>query len=146
MDVNARTLSLWEHACCGDRYWSAARLCDRCGADAFAVLFSVPLADAMARMHFHARPATVPTPVPASTPAVDAPVPPVGDPPQAPALPVAARPVPATRRHPIREDELGPPVARSPTGQPSDPGVAFLLGISLAGMLVFLLTCMLMLI
>ena len=54
MDSHSPTLRLWEHACCGDRYWSAGERCDKCGAAAFAVATRISLADAMARMHFHA--------------------------------------------------------------------------------------------
>jgi hypothetical protein len=52
MDRHARTQPLWEHSCCQTRYWSAARMCDRCGAQAAFVVVGVSTADAMARLHF----------------------------------------------------------------------------------------------
>lgn len=147
MDVNASLLSLWEHACCGDRYWSAARLCDRCGKDAFGFVTRMSVADAMARRHFHDRPPTVPTPVPvATTSRVQ------GPPSPAVALAPAqtsrvAGPVPARLRPAIREEgEGGPPAARAATVEPYTPGAGFLIGTCVAGALVFLVTCMLMLI
>ena len=52
MDWHARTQRLWQHTCCHSRRWSAARLCDRCGAHATSVVVGVSIADAMARQHF----------------------------------------------------------------------------------------------
>ena len=52
MDSSARTQRLWQHSCCHSRRWSAARLCDRCGAHATSVVVGVSIADAMARQHF----------------------------------------------------------------------------------------------
>jgi hypothetical protein len=51
MDWHARTQRLWQHTCCHSRCWSAARLCDRCGAHATSVVVGVSIADAMARSH-----------------------------------------------------------------------------------------------
>jgi hypothetical protein len=51
MDRHAQTQPLWEHTCCQTRYWSAARMCDRCGAQAAFVVVGVSTADAMARLH-----------------------------------------------------------------------------------------------
>jgi hypothetical protein len=51
MDWPAQTQPLWEHTCCETRYWSAARMCDRCGAQAAFVVVGVSTTDAMARLH-----------------------------------------------------------------------------------------------
>jgi hypothetical protein len=51
MDWRAQTQPLWEHTCCQARYWSAARRCDWCGAQAALVVVGVSTADAMARLH-----------------------------------------------------------------------------------------------
>jgi hypothetical protein len=51
MDHRAQTHILWEHTCCRSTRWSAARLCDRCGARAAATIVGVTVADAMARLN-----------------------------------------------------------------------------------------------
>lgn len=51
MDFYARTQRLWQHTCCQTRYWSAARLCDRCGTHGTSVVVGVSMADAMAHLH-----------------------------------------------------------------------------------------------
>ena len=52
MDWHARTHRLWQHTCCHSRRWSAAQLCDRCGAHATSFVVGVSIADAMARPQF----------------------------------------------------------------------------------------------
>ena len=124
MDPKARLLRLWEHACCGDRYWSGGRRCDKCGVEAYAVVNRVSLADSMARMHFHARP---PAPLPATTPPDEISTP---------------RLALAPRRSPIRgEEETEAPVAlRDPR---ADAWLVYLLGLSMSGALVLLVAHML---
>lgn len=51
MGWRAQTQPLWEHTCCQTRHWSAARRCDRCGAQAAFLVGDVSIVDAMARLH-----------------------------------------------------------------------------------------------
>jgi hypothetical protein len=51
MDRYAHTHTLWEHTCCHTRRWSAARLCDRCGAQATVTIVGVSIRAAMGRLN-----------------------------------------------------------------------------------------------
>ena len=42
---------LWNHQCCGDRYWDALERCDRCGSPGDQLVFRVSLEEAMMLRH-----------------------------------------------------------------------------------------------
>lgn len=126
MDQKARTLRLWEHACCGDRYWSGGRLCDRCGVIAYAVVDRVSVAESMARMHYHARP---PAPAPAQAPSIPPAPPPVVVP--------ASRVAGPIQRRPVRHEEDDGPIVRPTSSPPSNPGLTFLLGLGVGSAFLF---------
>jgi hypothetical protein len=42
---------LWNHQCCGDRYWDALARCDRCGCAGKQLVFRVSFEEAMTLRH-----------------------------------------------------------------------------------------------
>jgi hypothetical protein len=42
---------LWNHLCCGDRYWDALERCNRCGSPGKQLWFRVSLGEAMMLRH-----------------------------------------------------------------------------------------------
>jgi hypothetical protein len=42
---------LWNHLCCGDRYWDALEQCDRCGSPGDQLVFRVSFEEAMVLRH-----------------------------------------------------------------------------------------------
>jgi hypothetical protein len=42
---------LWNHVCCGDRYWDALERCDRCGSAGEQLVFRVSFEEAMMLRH-----------------------------------------------------------------------------------------------
>jgi hypothetical protein len=109
-------IPIWEHTCCRSRRWSAARLCDCCGAPAALFISGVSIEEVMARPYSldGKSPATTrgdapnnaaPNAVAAS--AVDAP--PSHRPTVANGGP--AKPAVATRRRPVYDEDEDKPVA-----------------------------------
>lgn len=53
LDTRSRLLlhPIWDHQCCGERRWDAARLCDRCGAPGTTNWFRISMQEAMELQH-----------------------------------------------------------------------------------------------
>ena len=112
---------LWEHTCCETRHWSAARLCDRCGAQAVVSVAGVSMQDAMERLH------SLDERQPFVTRSAERPQGTAADPPQSVvvspveqvlplAQPISERRPPVPNRRPIyQDDEDELPAARPPT-------------------------------